>query len=203
MTSRRTILLIRHGEPDVDWLVRLSRSEFYRWTASYDTAPLLSGSSPPASTREKVDSDDIVLVSELRRSQESSAVLYPDQPVKFTHIEFNELPLIDPPLPWLKFTPFWWVVIARALRFAGYGRHQSGRGGSRIRASVACGLLCQYASPGQRAVLIGHGAMNRMIGDELARRGWHRDRRLRRWPYWGVEEFYREVSAAEIIHETN
>ncbi len=183
--------------------MRLSRLEFQGWAASYDAAPLLSGSSPPVSTLEKVDPDDIVLVSELRRSQESSDLLYPDHPFEFMHVEFNELRLIDPPVPLLKFTPFWWILIARALRFAGYGRRQSGKGDGRIRASAACSVLCQYASPGQRTVLVGHGAMNRMIGDELARRGWIRDRRFQRWPYWGVEEYYRDVSAAKIIYKTN
>ena len=198
MTGKRRILLIRHGEPDIDWSTRLSCSEFRRWTASYDAAPLLSGSTPPVSTLDKLDANDVILVSELRRSRESSALLYPEQPAESMHVEFNELRLVDPPLPWLELTPFWWILIARVMRSAGYGHRRSEKGGERVRASAACTLLCQYALPGKRAVLVGHGTINRMVGDELVRRGWHRDRRFRRWPYWGVEAYEQDVPDADV-----
>ena len=167
------IHLVRHGKSALSRRVWLSATEYRDWWAQYDSLGLDAKSTPTRAFWDAAAQADCVLCSTLPRSQETARLAAGD---KTPHCDalFVEAPLPPPPWPnWLKLKPRFWGAIARIhWMWGGHGDQESAKH-ARQRAARAADRLLAEAANGRVVLLAAHGWFNRMIGQELTRRGWH------------------------------
>jgi broad specificity phosphatase PhoE len=169
------ILLIRHGEPDVDWTVSVDVAMFEQWTRSYDLAPLQDTSQPPAEVRHFAAEASRLFCSTLARSLESCSLAAGEARSAESSPLFNEVKLVMPPLRSLRISPSRWVTMAGIFWRFGYSRGVESRSAVRSRAEAGAELLVTAALREQApVVLFGHGAINRFLMAALQRQGWVR-----------------------------
>lgn len=72
----------------------------------------------------------------------------------------------------LKLTPKIWAVVFRILWLLGYSRNSESLKEAKSRASEAVEKLSDLAQEYESVLFVGHGVYNRMLANELRRRGW-------------------------------
>lgn len=162
------IHLIRHGKPACLPKSCLSREEFRQWVKAYDSAGILTD--PPGSLREFMYGPDVraVFSSSLRRSIQSAKALVTSDQISSDPL-FNEAAICIAAIPF-RMRSSAWVLLGRALWLLG-GSATEDLAAGRSRARRAANLLMRSAISVD-TVLVGHGWMNRMIGQELLGCGW-------------------------------
>jgi broad specificity phosphatase PhoE len=167
------ILLVRHGEPDVDWTPSIDVATFEQWTRGYDVAPLQDTSQPPAEVRRFATEASRLFCSTLARSLQSCSLAAGEERRAESSPLFNEVRLVMPPLRKLRFPPARWVSMAGIFWRCGYSRGVESRSAVRSRAEAGVDLLVTAALEEKAPiVLFGHGAINRFLKRALLRRGW-------------------------------
>lgn len=177
------IILMRHGEPDVPSVGRISSAEMGRWITSYDAAgikphaagalPLIAGC--PAKT---------TIVSSARRARESVAMLGLENAIVDPLFGEAGLPYLD--LPWPKLAPVVWNWIFRKLWRMGLSRHSESYHDAQARAQVAVDRLIEIAEQSGSVLLVGHGTFNSLIAKRLRKLGWHSESTIGDCPYWST-----------------
>lgn len=192
MTQRGTIVLARHGEPDVSRKVSLSATEYRAFWARYEGLSLLPGQTPPADLTVRAGAAHVLFSSTLPRAIESAQALAPGR-------DFAREPvLIEAPLPpprfpgFVRLSPKVWGFISRFWWwFFNHHEGQENRDQALARAERAADLVEGPALAGQDVVVLAHGFFNYMIGRALRRRGW-RLVESQGWKYWSVRRFERK-----------
>lgn len=165
------IFLSRHGKSALSRTVWLSAKGYEQWWQTYDQVGLDPSRQPTDRFLEFAGRADVILSSTLKRSQDTAAQAALGRDVIADKI-FVEAPLPPPQLPrWFKLMPRIWGAVARIHWMLGGGQGESASD-ARERASLAADSLLAYARQGQTVMLVAHGWFNRMIGQELKRRGW-------------------------------
>lgn len=166
------IVLARHGKSALSRRVWLSAAQYRDWWARYDQLGLDPVSVPPARFVAMAAEADRIWSSTLPRSRETAAIAAKGRPVLADSL-FVEAPLPPPRWPeWLKLKPRFWGAIARInWMWGGHGAEESAAEAHR-RADAAADRLLAEVVDGKTVFLAAHGWFNRMIGQELARRGW-------------------------------
>lgn len=168
MTS---IVLVRHGQPDVEWSPGLTFSQFRKWTANYDTVPLIDDSFPDSDLVAVAGNPSTVFCSTLRRSQQSHLRSGCQQDFVANAI-FDEVKLTVPPIPVIRMKPVGWVLLSMRLLRWGVGRKAVTK-----RADQAAELLIRTSlQNGGCTLLFGHGTMNGYIHEGLLARAWNCER---------------------------
>jgi hypothetical protein len=112
-----------------------------------------------------------VFCSTLLRSRTSAELIFPDKWMQESAL-YDEaaLPVIE--LPVVQLPVSVWAVIARICWLCGYSNGVESHKKAQQRALQAANELATAADREGRAILIGHGWMNRLIGRALQDLGW-------------------------------
>ena len=164
-----SIVLVRHGQPDIGAWPWLSRQDFANWIAAYNHAPLTSLA--PAPSLHAALNQPFVVCSDLRRSRDSAAALgFVPQQVDALYRE-AELPVLAWRGPRLPLGV--WLLACRLSWLLGYSPHVEPRAALQQRANLAAAQLIATAQQHGQVVLLGHGILNTFIAKALAQKGWH------------------------------
>lgn len=164
------IVIVRHGEPDLDRKVRITWREYREWWTRYDAAGLKPGQTPPPALCELVSGADVVYASTLQRAGETAAAIAAGKEIMRDEV-FVEAPL-PPPHFWGKRKPRRWGVYARISWWLGWSQGGESRKEAEQRAEAAAATLAAQALRGQNVALAAHGWFNRMMRPVLLSWGW-------------------------------
>lgn len=165
------IVLARHGKSALSRRCWLNAAQYRAWWAEYDQLGLDPASQPSSAFLKRAQAADVVFSSTLLRSRQTAAIAAAGRPVIMDAL-FVEAPLPPPGWPrWLKLKPRFWGAIARIHWLWGGGTDET-LAEARTRACQAADRLMAEAAAGRVVFLAAHGWFNRMIGQELSRRGW-------------------------------
>lgn len=166
----REIILMRHGQPDLASIARVSPQGMQRWIADYEHS-VITDHPVPDTSAELAARARIVVSSSAPRALTSVAALgrEPDR----VDALFCEAQLPHGRWPQPRLSPFTWAFVLRMLWLCGaHGQVESARTAT-ARARAAAQQLQSLADNGS-VLLLGHGFMNRMIARHLQASGWQR-----------------------------
>jgi len=165
------IVILRHGKPVIPSLKKLSASAFSEWVNEYNTAGLSPTSKPTEHAKKFANECNAIVCSKLPRSIES-AKAFNKKNIVLSDSIFNEAGL--PVANWqaMKLSPKIWAVTFRVLWLLGYSRSSESFKEAKLRASKAVEKLSEIALEYESVLFVGHGVYNRILANELRRRGW-------------------------------
>ncbi|KQQ55901.1 phosphoglycerate mutase [Pseudomonas sp. Leaf127] len=177
----RKIILMRHGQPDLAPLSKVSAQGMKHWIEQYELSEITPQPAPATSLALAVTATVVVSSSAPRALASASALgLYPTLVDKV----FCEAQLPHGRGTWLRLSPVTWAFILRILWLCGFcGTVESVRQ-AKARALEAAQRLQSLDSEGP-VLLLGHGFMNRMIARQLEAAGWKRQVNTGS-QYWGA-----------------
>ncbi|MDY7094969.1 MAG: histidine phosphatase family protein [Acidobacteriota bacterium] len=166
-----SITLIRHGPITLDLEQPVEARRFVELMDEADASGIRPDVPPPPELLAAVREAGCFLSSDLRRSQESAALVAQGRPVQADPL-YREIPLrCHLPgsfrLPALSFFRF-----LRLLRRWGLAFDGESVGQTRRRAGEAAEALESLATAHPSVVLVAHAMINRQIAGALRRRGW-------------------------------
>ena len=174
------ITLMRHGKPILDASGWMGPVDVGDWIRRYDVAEVEAGA-PPASWL-LAQTAALVVSSTAPRAQSSvqrlgrtasvSDAIFCEAPLPFSNWRRPRLPATV------------WVVLFRLMWFMGYARNAEPVLFTKGRAKSAAQRLAAQAEGGP-VLLVGHGLMNRFIGQALVAQGWVPTRSQAKGSYWG------------------
>lgn len=167
--SLKTITLARHGAPDAPFGRWMGPRRFRAFLQLYDRCPILPDSSPPPKLMALAKQASAIFATPTVRSRESAMLLAPDKPPVVDAV-FVEAPVVSAWAP-LYLPATAWVAIARLLWLAGLPATETPSETAK-RAEGAAERLIQRAGMTGHVLLVGHGWLNRLIGQALEQRGW-------------------------------
>ena len=190
-TRPGSILLARHGEPDIARDVMLNARGYEDYWGRYEELGIRPGQTPPRELLEQAAKADVIISSVRRRSIESTQALVGGREFARNPI-FVEAPLPAPGFPgFLKMSPKVWGFTARFWWwFFNHHAGQETRAQAEARADQAADLIIELAEQGQDVVVLAHGFFNFMVGRALRRRGW-RLAWSEGYKYWSMRRFER------------
>ena len=164
------IVLVRHGKPERN-NAKIRASQMQDWVQQYNSAALVSETTPPAALMEIARQSDYIISSDLKRSRQSAQML--GDTVDQGHAIYREIDLPHLRFPSPKLSPTTWVALFRLLWVLGVSVHCESFRGAKKRAQFAASQLEQAAQQHQSVILVGHGLFNRFIAKALIRHNWH------------------------------
>src|SRR5699024_10547692 len=157
---------------------KMTLKEFNQWVEKYDKAGVLEEDVYPLQTRKKIEQANQILTSDFKRSIQSAELLHPNATsISDSLFRETELPRSLPIVKGIKLNPGMWAVLLRCLWLAGYSRDCESMKEAKTRAGKAAEVLVEQAKKHFSVVLIGHGFLNRFIGNELHQKGLKRNER--------------------------
>jgi broad specificity phosphatase PhoE len=191
--AEHSITLIRHGPPTVSLRQRVRGHQFRQFVARYDAAEIAQRAFPPLATRQWVAQASVVFASPRPRARHTVELLGVER-APILNPQFREIEFPVDFSRHFKFSAFTWSVIGLVLWRMGYSHQSESLAQTRSRACVAADLLEQsLEKPLQGAssvVLIAHGGINRLIAQELRKRGWAGPR-MPHSEHWGCTTYFR------------
>lgn len=182
----KTIILLRHGEVDIDNNKRISAYQFKDWIKLYNNANIKYKIPEKNELKTILDKADIILASKLKRSIQSIDLF------KKTAYEknsiFNEAQIPYSAWTTIRLTPKLWLIIFRVLWFFGYSKNSKSFKETKILANEATLKLITLMDSNNYIVLVGHGIMNRLISKVLIKKGW-KSRKKSKNENWGFSIF--------------
>ena len=164
------IVIVRHGQPDMDRKARLTWREYIEWWKGYDAAGLAPGEAPPESLLALAREADVLYASTLARACETAAAIAGGREVIRDPV-FIEAPLPPPPI-FGRRKPRRWGVYARVFWWFGRAAGGETRRAAEQRAEAGAATLAAQALRGHNVVLCAHGWFNRMMRPVLLSWGW-------------------------------
>ncbi len=162
------IILMRHGQPDLASVTKVSARDMQHWIEQYDLAGIVDGQVPVEC--QALASHAKTIVSSTAPRALASVRALGLQPSLVDKV-FCEAQLPHGKWARPRLSPFTWAFIFRLSWLAGYaGKVESARDAGR-RADMAAQQLQSLAADGP-VLLLGHGFMNRMIAKRLKSAGW-------------------------------
>jgi broad specificity phosphatase PhoE len=186
------IHLVRHGRSAFAFPERwITLGEFRDWIEEYNRTGIAEDSLPPAEVVALLHDDPVLVCSDYPRSVESAARLAPRSTLRISAV-YRE---VGRPLPWdvrLRLPLAHWDRISVLCWKGNLSAADESVWAARVRAEEAAGELTGLAQRFSRALLVGHGMVNAMIGNALRRKGW-----IGPWRandrFWGVDSFCRDA----------
>lgn len=165
------IILARHGRPLLNTGTPIPGHGLAAWLQAERDAPLDPASRPSAELEGIAQEAQLVVVSSLRRSRDSAALLRPPSSPT-TDEDICEAPLPSAFRSSLRLPPMVWAGIARAAWFCGWCAGVESFAAARRRAAHVAQRLQTLARERGDTLVIGHGLMNALIAGALRARGW-------------------------------
>ncbi len=181
--------MIRHGPPAVSLHQRVQGNQFRQFVERYDAANIAYRERPPVAAQQIVATADWVFASHRPRAMHTAQLLGvtvgPTVDPQFREIEFP----VDFPRHF-RFSALTWSLIALLLWRLGYSSRSESFRRTRQRVCSAADLLEGKSQTAGSVVLVAHGGINRLIAEELRRRGWRGPRRPQS-QHWGCTTYCR------------
>ena len=164
------IILIRHGNPEINKNGWFSYKAARNYIIAYDTV----GVKPFSDTPVILDTNEEVKIfsSSLFRAYDTAVKIFGDDyPICVDSIfiefrrEITPLPLALPIRGWTGISRFFWMIGLHSNDIPGFRSEKS-------RAVMDAGLLEKAAMEKRKVVLVGHGLLNKYIVRELKNKGW-------------------------------
>lgn len=165
------ITLLRHGEPVIPPLTRITARSFQRWVELYNFADLSESSIPSDETIFHASKCNAVVCSELPRSIQSAKALKIEN-ITLSSALFNEAGLPISNWQVIKLSPKTWAVIFRILWLLGYSRNSESYKEAKVRARKSVRILDELAVKYNSVLFVGHGVYNRLLSKYLIAEGW-------------------------------
>ncbi|MGA8136965.1 MAG: histidine phosphatase family protein [Pseudomonas gingeri] len=169
----REIILMRHGQPNLAVIDRVSALDMKRWIEQYNLSEIINQPAPEASVQ--LASTAQVIVSSTAPRALTSVRALGLQPTRVDAI-FCEAQLPHGRWTLPRLSPFTWAFILRISWLCGFSGTVESSRQAKTRANEAARQLQSLASAGP-VLLLGHGFMNRMIAKQLEAAGWTRQER--------------------------
>lgn len=169
----REIILMRHGQPELASVARVSPRDMQRWIADYEQSTI-TALAPAPSSLALAQRARLVIASDAPRALASLQRLALEP--CFTEALFREAQLPHGRRSWPRLSPFTWAFVLRIGWLCGYGAEVESARQASDRAQRAASRLQSLATEGP-VLLMGHGFMNRLIGKQLQASGWPRHTR--------------------------
>lgn len=163
------ITLVRHGRPLLN-NAPIRGDALSAWLEAERDAPLDAASRPSAELERIAEEARLIIVSPLRRSRDSAALLRPTAAT--VEEDVREAPLPSAFRSSLRLPPAVWTGIARSAWLCGWCAGVESFSATRRRANQAARRLQALATEHGDVLVVGHGLMNALIAGELRRSGW-------------------------------
>lgn len=191
--SVSAITLVRHGEPALSRVQKLSAQEYGQWWARYEEGGLLEGQVPPLCLLDYAKHATHIFSSTRKRAIESAQAVC--QGKEFLTLDlFVEAPLPPPPLPsFIRLSPKssrWGAVSRFFWYYLDYHPNCESRYEAEIRAKEAALFLLEKANDGE-VLLLAHGYFNYMISRELKKMGYRKNIE-QGFRYWGCRRYIKK-----------
>ena len=165
------VVLIRHGEPDLDKKGWRNRSQAILFFSAYDSAGVIPFTEPPVCVGDLTG--PVIYHSTVNRAQVTAEMIFGDRyemqaSDRFREFERKVMKFCNIRMP-LKC----WTVNSRLLWFIGLndkGIENSREAKKRARENAA--FLADQSSPGAPVILVAHGLHNRYVRKYLKKLGW-------------------------------
>ena len=164
------IILMRHGQPNLAALGKVSARGMKQWIEQYDLSEITQQPAPETSLQLAASAQIIVSSSAPRALTSVRALGLQPSVVDKVFCE-AQLPHGRWTLP--RLSPFTWAFILRMLWLCGFSGTVESAGHAKGRALDAAQRLQSLSTEGP-VLLLGHGFMNRMIAKQLEAAGWTR-----------------------------
>lgn len=183
------IVLMRHGQPDVDRRARLNAAQFGDWVKAYDVAGIDTASRPSQAAIDLAAECAITVCSNLARSQESARLLGARRIVAADRL-FREMEMPHAAWRFPRIGLSLWLVFFRLAWLMGYAGDIESFKAARRRAHTCAERLAAMAASDGGVLFVGHGSLNWFIARRLKKMGWQSsDASPRR--YWEFAVFHR------------
>jgi broad specificity phosphatase PhoE len=184
----KKIILLRHGEVDIENYENISASQFEKWIIEYNNSDIKSDFLTKNEIKELLNKTDILICSNLKRSIQSIEI-FDKMPFETNDI-FNEAELPFSNWNLLKLNPKAWLIFFRILWFFGYSKNCESYKETKQRVKKATERLLELSKQNETVILTGHGIMNKLIRKELILQKWNETKKVgsKNWDY-GVFEF--------------
>lgn len=169
----REIILMRHGQPALASVARVSLRDMRNWIADYEQSTI-TDLAPTASSLVLAERARHVVSSNAPRALASLQRLALEP--CFSDALFGEAQLPHGRWSWPRLSPFTWAFVLRLRWMGGYNGEVESARHANDRAKRAAAHLQSLADQGP-VLLMGHGFMNRLIGKQLQASGWSRHTR--------------------------
>ena len=192
-----TIILARHGEPELSKNVRLNWRGYKYWWMLYDEGGLVPGQDAPNIIKKLARQADLVIASPLKRAVETATLAKGAPPDRIEPL-MVEAPLPPPNLGYFRFRPRAWGVFARISWMLGFSGETESQSEARKRAKGAAKILSNEAKGGKMIFVAGHGWFNRMMRPALIAQGFRcvEDHGDLHWSYRRYERTAHETNRA-------
>ena len=162
------IVLLRHGKPNVELSGYLSTKELKQLV--YDYAQSSIQDLPDEKLKSNFK-DHFVVCSDLLRSLDSAKLL------NLNNIHVSDALYRETDLPHFdkfnfKLPIIFWVVFLRVIWLFGFSKNGESYKQAKKRSRLAADELIKLARKNEKILVVGHGLINRLIGQELHRRKW-------------------------------
>jgi broad specificity phosphatase PhoE len=165
------IILVRHGQPDFDFGVKVPAGDIPQLVSTYNAAPLSASPEPSPALMELTAGCNFVVCSDLVRSTESARRLGAEE-IHISDPLFRELDLPHFAVPILRLTPYTWFLLFRVLWLLGLSANGESLKRAQRRAGAAAQRLEGLARRHGTVLFVGHGVLNRLIARELLATRW-------------------------------
>lgn len=167
-SGTQTIILMRHGQPMLPESGWIAPSGMRRWIDQYNRSEVVADG-VPESCLKLAASALYIASSTAPRALSSVRVLGRNVDAADSLFSEAALPTVAWRFPHLP-APLW-AAWFRMMWFLGYARGVEPIHAAHCRDDAAAQKLAALAESGS-VLLVGHGIMNRLIGDALSARGW-------------------------------
>ena len=165
------ITLLRHGEPTISTLRKVTSAEFLGWVEEYNNSGLCQSSKPPVQVLDHAQKCTAIVCSDLPRSIESAKALGVEN-ITLSDTIFNEAGMPASNRRILKLSPNAWMIIYRVFWLLGYSNNSESFKEAKMRAISAIEKLTEIANNYENVLFVGHGFYNRILANELRKSGW-------------------------------
>lgn len=166
------VVLIRHGEPDLEKRLWYNRQKVISYSEHYNAAGVKAFDPRPVCV-DKLNTAKIYH-STLPRAQHTADLIFGDRfqmvaDSRFREFEKKIIPFLNIHLP-LKF----WTVVSRILWYLGFNsREIENVKQAKLRARANADFLVQEAQVHRTIIVVAHGFHNRYVSKYLRKNGWH------------------------------
>lgn len=165
------IILLRHGEPDIDTGLMLSPREYGDWLMAFNRVSIKQALLPDADLTAWVRQCGFVVCSDLARSVDTARVLGVETPDIVDSL-FREFEVPFPAWSFPKLPASSWTVLFRLMWLAGYSANAESCGAARRRAVLCMERLIVYAGQHGTVLFVGHGSLLWYLARLLQKNGW-------------------------------
>jgi len=178
------IILLRHGEPDIDASLIVTPREYRHWLDNFNQAMIKDKCLFSEEIKHLTGQTGFVVCSDLPRSIGSAKLMGFDKPDIIDPL-FREFEIPYTNWPWPGLSASNWTVLFRVMWLLGYSANAESFNEARRRASACMSRLIEYAKLYGTVLFVGHGALFWYLHGLLKKHNWQCSARAprRHWEY--------------------